>query len=138
MMPADRYIEAAALVAGCSAWLFSRILRSPNVAAVLASPPSWVDRAELNATVSAVHRAGRTFEAAATAPEREDATMVGAVVPDCPSAWTVARAAEFLRLSPRRVQELAAAELGGTRIGRVWLLDEVAVREYEHLRRGVT
>jgi hypothetical protein len=53
--PPDRYIEGA-LVHGSSAWLLGRILASPGVATVLRNPPGWVDRAELAATVAAIHQ----------------------------------------------------------------------------------
>ncbi|MGH4008287.1 MAG: helix-turn-helix domain-containing protein [Pseudonocardiaceae bacterium] len=46
------------------------------------------------------------------------------------------RAAAVLQLSRRRTQELAAGGLlGGQRVGRQWILDEVAVREFARQRR---
>lgn len=131
LIPPERYIDSGALVRGSSAWLISRILNSPAVAKVVTSPPRLVDRAELAATVAAIHQASRAFETSVTALERGNETTAGAVAPQ--SEWTTKQAADHLRMSQRRVQELAA-ELGGRKIGRQWLLDEVAVRR-EHQRR---
>lgn len=134
LSPPDRYVEGA-LVHGSSAWLLSRILASPGVATVVSNPPGWVDRAELAATIAAIHTAASRFDTASSAAhEREDAALLGAVTPQLDPAWTVRRAADYLGLSDRRVQELAA-ELGGRRVGRAWILDEVAVREYERRRQ---
>lgn len=130
--PGDRYVEGA-LVRGSSAWLLSRILASPGVAAVVNNSPQWVDRAELAATIAAIHTAARRFDTTTAALEREDAAPLGAVMPQSAPGWTVRRAAAYLGLSHRRVQEIAA-ELGGRRVGRAWILDEAAVREYERRR----
>lgn len=136
MTAADRFIESAAVVSGGSAWLLSRILLSANVAKVIANPPSWLDRADLAATVAAIHRAASAQARRLELAQRETATVLDATAPDCPSSWTVQRAADYLRLSPRRVQEIALVELGGRRVGRSWQLDETAVRAYERQRRG--
>lgn len=133
-LPSQRYIEAGAVVTGGPALLLSRILRSPNVATVLRNPPGWVDRGALAATVEAIHRAARRFESASAALEREDATVVGAVMPESDAGWTTRRAADYLGLSPRRVQE-RAAEFGGRKVGRQWIFDELAVRQYERRRQ---
>jgi hypothetical protein len=129
----DRYIEGA-LVHGSSAWLLSRILASPGVAAVVKNLPQWVDRVELAATIAAIHKAAQRFDTASSAAhEREDAALLGAVMPESGPDWTVRRAADFLGLSERRTQELAA-QLGGRKIGRQWIFDDLAVR-HEHERR---
>lgn len=134
-MTTGRYVEHAAIVSGGAAWLLSRILRSPAVAKLTGNPPAWLDRSEISATVNAIHHAAKAFEVASTAHERENATVVGAVdaQSDPTPEWTVSRAADHLRLSPRRVQELAP-ELGGRRVGRQWILNELAVREYRRWR----
>jgi hypothetical protein len=130
----ERYIEGA-LVRGSSAWLLSRIVASPGVTTVLNNPPGWVDRTELAATIAAIHKAARGFDTASAAPERDTATALGAVMPESDLlGWTVRRAADFLGLSDRRVQEMAP-ELGGRRVGRQWLLDEVAVHHEGERRR---
>jgi hypothetical protein len=117
------YVAHAAIVSGAPAWLLSRIMRSPNVKKVLSTPPLWVDRAEVAAAVDAIHRAAKAFETASGALERDDGT--------------VRRAADYLGLSERRVQE-RAIELGGRKVGRQWILDEVAVRqEYQRRRQRV-
>ena len=121
------------MVAGGLAWLLSRVLRSPDVATVVACPPPWLDRADVVATLAAIHLAASALEAGLTARERETAIEAGAVAAHSDPDWTVGRAADYLRLSPRRVQELAC-ELGGRKVGRQWLLDEVAVRVYERAR----
>jgi hypothetical protein len=126
--------QSTAMVSGSPAVLLDRLLRSPNVAKVLSCPPSWVDFGDLATTVAAIHLAGRAWAEQAA---REDATVLNAVVPDCPSVWTVQRAAEYLQLSQRRTQEIARAQLGGRKSGRAWVLDEVAVRVFERERRGV-
>jgi hypothetical protein len=132
-----RFIELpAAVVTGGPAWLLSRILRSPSVATVISLPPIWVNQAELTATITAIHRAAKAFDTMATAPERETATLTCAVTLESNSEWTVRKAADYLGLSQRRVQELAS-QLGGRRVGRQWILEEVAVREFARRRRGV-
>lgn len=135
-MTTSRYVEHAAVVSGAPAWLLSRILRSPNVATVVNNAPRWIDHAELNATVEAIHGAAKAFQMASAARERENATVPGAVTAESDDpGWTVRRAAAYLGLSPRRVQELAP-ELGGRRVGRrQWVLDSAAVR-HEHQRRN--
>jgi hypothetical protein len=134
----DRYIEGA-LVSDSPALLFSRILRSPNVATVLRNPPIWVDHAALASTVEAIHTAARRFDAASAALKREDAAVLGAVMPqsDRDGEWTVRRAADFLGLAQRTVQE-RAAELGGRKVGRQWLLQETAVRQEHEKRKRTT
>lgn len=135
--PGDRYVEGA-LVRGSSAWLLSRILASPGVAAVVNNSPQWVDRAELAATIAAIHTAAQRFDTASAALEREDAAPLGAVMPqsDRDREWTVRRAADFLGLSTRRVQE-RAVELGGRKVGRQWIFDAAAVHHEHEKRRQV-
>lgn len=130
----SRFVEQpAALVSGGPAWLLSRILPSREVVKVLSRPPPWLDRADVAATVAAIHRVAKELNPPPTALERDTATLVGAVTPESP--WTVRRAVDHLQLSVRRVQELAL-DLGGRRVGRHWLLDEVAVREFARQREG--
>lgn len=129
----DRFIASAALVVGGPAWLLNRILRSPDVARVLDHPPSWIDRAELAATVTAINQAARVFEAAPSAFERGNRPTPGAATAE--SEWTTREAANHLCLSQRRVQEIAA-ELGGTQRERRWRIPEVAVREYGRMKAG--
>ena len=131
---ADRFLEHAAVVAGDTAWLLSRILVSPDVAKVVANPPRWCDRAELAATVAAIHRAARASRELA---QREDADQTDAEAPESGTGWSVKHSAGYLGLSVRRVQELAPTELGGRLVGGVWVLDEQAVRECGRRRRGV-
>jgi hypothetical protein len=126
----------AAVVSGGPAWLLSKILRSTSVAKVISHPPVWLDHAELTATVAAIHQAAKAFAMTATAPERETAALTCAVTLESNPEWTVRKAADYLQLSRRRVQELAS-QLGGRRIGRQWILDEVAVREFARKRREV-
>jgi excisionase family DNA binding protein len=117
-----------ALVSGPSAWILSRILRSPDVRRILANPPAWIERGDLADTVMAIDQAGKAFEVALSALERGNEAPLSAVMPQ--SEFTTRQAAERLGLSQRRVQELAAL-LGGRRVGRQWRLPEAAVREYE-------
>jgi hypothetical protein len=130
-LPPQRYIEAGAVVTGGPAWLVSRVLRSPNVARLLDQPPAWIERDDLTATVTAIHLAGRAFEVSLTAPKRGNETTASAVMPE--SGWTTKRAADYLGLSPRRLQE-RATEFGGRKVGRQWIFDEMALR-HEHARR---
>ncbi|MFZ0118107.1 MAG: hypothetical protein WAL99_01380 [Pseudonocardiaceae bacterium] len=125
--------EPCAIVTGAPAWLISRLLRSPDVATVLNNPPSWIDRAEVTATVTAIHLAGRAFVAPPSALERGNQPTSSAVAAE--SELTTRETAERLCLSQRRVQEIAA-ELGGTQVDRRWRIPEVAVREYERTRTG--
>lgn len=131
------FIESAAVLSGPAALVVSRVLSSPNVVKVLSGLPPWLApyRSEISAAVQAIHRAAKAFETAATAPGRDTATVVGAVTLDSNSEWTVRKAADYLGLSRRRVQELAG-QLGGRRVGRLWILDEVTVRELARQRRG--
>jgi excisionase family DNA binding protein len=117
-----------ALVSGSTAWLLSRILRSPAVKRLLAHPPAWIERGDLADTINAVDQAGKAFEVALSALERGNEAPLSAMVPQ--SEFTTRQAAERLGLSQRRVQELATL-LGGRRVGRQWRLPEAAVREYE-------
>jgi excisionase family DNA binding protein len=117
-----------ALVAGSSAWLLARILRSPDVRRVLTHPPVWVERGDLTDTINAIDQAAKAFETALTALERGKTATLSAGTAQ--SELTTREAANHLGMSQRRVQELAAA-LGGRRVGREWRLPEVAVREYE-------
>ena len=134
----DPFVESAALLSGPAALVVSRVLRSPHVVTVLANLSGWLHpyRSEITAAVQAVHRAAHAWESTPLAVEREDAIEAGAV--DAESPWTTERAAALLQLSRRRTQELAAGGLlGGHRVGRQWILDEAAVREYQRNRRGV-
>ena len=63
LRPRERFIESAAIVAGPSVWLLSRIPRSPNVVEVVNNAPVWLDRGDVSATVAAIYRVCRTFEA---------------------------------------------------------------------------
>lgn len=115
----------AAVVSGPPAVLLSLLLRSPNVRTVVEGLPPWLRpyRAEIARVVEELHRV-----AASTALEREDAEPVSATAADS-GTCTVSEAADRLRLSVRRTQELAAAGLlGGRRVGRTWQLDSAAVR----------
>lgn len=133
------FVESAALLSGPAALVVSRVLHSPNVVTVLADLPRWLQRyrSEIHAAVEAVHRAARAYESGVAALEREDVVVSGAVRAHSDQHWTTRQAADHLRLSRRRVQELASAELGGRKVGRQWLFDEVVVREYQRHRRGV-
>lgn len=133
MTTAPQFIGVpTAMVSGASAWLIARILRSPNVIKVRTNPPSGLDRADIAATVRAIHEAGRAWENSLALQQRDNAVALSAVVPHC---WTTQQTAMYLRLSLRRVQELAP-ELGGRRNGRQWLIPAAAVRAYEQQRAG--
>ena len=126
------YVEHGAIVSAGAAWLISRILTSPSVNKVVTHPPGWLNRAQIEETVEAIHQAGREFEASSAALERGNETLLSAVM--ARSELTTREAADYLGLSPRRVQEIAA-ELGGTRAGRQWRIPAVAVREYGERQR---
>lgn len=119
----------SALISGGTAAFLSRLLRSPNIRRVLDRPPAWVNRADVAVTVDAIHEAGRAWETSITLQQRDNAVALGAAV----QCWTTKRAAEHLRMSQRRVQELAS-ELGGKRIGREWRIPATMVREYAKRR----
>jgi excisionase family DNA binding protein len=124
------YVEGA-LVTGHAAHVMDRILRSPNVAAVLTNLPQPL-RSEVLATASAISRAARAWERLPLSPERSDETPLGEI-----EALSVARSellttkqvAEQLGVSSRRVQQLAAGGLGSF-VGRQWLFDQDVVRAY--------
>ena len=123
-----------ALVSGSSAWILGRILRSPDVRRVLAHPPAWIEHGDLADTVMAIDQAARAFEVSLTASERGNEAPLGAVMPESDPAWTVRRAADFLGLSERRTQELAA-QLGGHKIGRQWIFAGPALHHERERRR---
>lgn len=128
----------AAVVSGPSAALLALLLRSPNVATVVRTLPAWArpHRAEIEAAVAAIDRAGRAWSSGAVSFERNDETGSSEIGPDSPRRVTTGMAAQLLGLSPRRTQQLAAAGLlGGTRVGRLWLLDKDAVRLMAEGRR---
>jgi hypothetical protein len=127
----DKFIgQGSAVIGGPAAWLLARILASPDVARVLACPPSWIERGQVIDMVTAVDLAGRAFETLLTARERGEKTHLGAAVAQSAADWTTRETAEYLRISVRRTQELAA-DLGGRRIGRQWLIPAAGVRAYE-------
>jgi hypothetical protein len=124
----DKFItEPTALVSGSTAWLLSKVLHSPTVIKVLVNAPASVNRADLNATVAAIDAAGRAWETGLCLQKRDNAITPSAVVQHC---LTTEQASDYLKLSVRRVQELAPS-LDGKRIGRRWMLPAAAVREYE-------
>jgi hypothetical protein len=127
----SRFIsEPSAVISGPAAWLLARLLRSPDVARVLACPPSWIERGQVIDMVTTVDLAARAFEASITAPKRGESTSLGAVVAHSAADWTTKETAEFLTISVRRAQELAP-DLGGRRAGRQWRIPATAVRAYE-------
>jgi hypothetical protein len=126
--------EGSAVISGAPAWLLDRIMRSPDVATVLSNPPRWIDRDHLAATLDALHLAAKAFDVDSTALERGKPTTLGATVAQSAGNWTTAQAATYLRISVRRAQELAATDLGGTRIGRRWAIPAVAVRQLAEQR----
>jgi hypothetical protein len=130
----DRLItEPTAKVSGGAAWLISRVLASENVAKVLARPPAGVDTADVEATIAAINAAGRAWETGVTLRQRDNATALSATMAHSAANWTTAEAADYLKISRRRAQEIAA-DLGGTRIGRHWVIPAVAVRRLAEQR----
>jgi excisionase family DNA binding protein len=126
------YVEHGAIVSGGPTWMISRILASPSVRDLLDNPPAWIERGHLAATVDAIHQAARAFEAESAARERGKPATVSAVAAQ--SEWTTREAADYLGLSQRRVQEIAA-DLGGTQAGRRWRIPATAAREYQRRRK---
>jgi hypothetical protein len=123
----ERFLtQPTAQVYGGSAWLLSRILRSPAVIKVLDNPPAGMDRSDIAATALAIHAAGRAWESDLTLQRRDTAIPLSATVPHC---LTTEQAGSYLRLSVRRIQELAPS-LGGKRIGRRWSIPAAAVQQY--------
>jgi Helix-turn-helix domain len=130
----DRLItEPTAQISGGAAWLISRVLASENLAKVLSRPPAGVDRADVAAAIAAINAAGRAWETDLTLRQRDNATALSATVPQSATTWTTAEAADYLKISRRRAQEIAA-NLGGTRIGRHWVIPVVAVRRLAEQR----
>jgi excisionase family DNA binding protein len=126
--PVDRLIsEPAAMVSGSAAWLLSRLLRSPSVVKVLTNAP---DRADIAATVDAIHAAGRAHANRPEQERRDNATAPGAVAAQSAADWSTGQAADYLQISRRRAQELAS-ELDGEKIGRAWRIPASAVRAYQ-------
>jgi excisionase family DNA binding protein len=130
----DKLISApSAVISGGAAWLINRVLSSPDVTRVLESPPSWIERGDIADALTAIDQAAKAFAASQPAPRRGKTATLGAAVADSAGNWTTAEAAEYLRISVRRTQELAP-ELGGVRIGRQWLIPAVAARLYAERR----
>ena len=67
-----RFIESAAVVAGPEAFLLSRVLKAPLVAAFMAKA-RWCHGADVETTVAAIHEAARAWEASLVLAERENA-----------------------------------------------------------------
>ncbi len=132
---------SGALVTGATAHVLDRLLRSPNVRQLLDNLPSWL-RAEVDATARAIGRAAADYEALPVSPERSGEAPFGEIAARSAGIGTAGwldagQAANLLGVSARRVQQLAAGGMG-RRVGRVWRLDETAVREYGQRQRRRT
>ena len=127
---------AGALVTGASAHVLDRLLCSPDVRRVVECLPPWL-RAEVEATATAIGRAALEYVALPVSLDRDAETQDGEIaalsertgVGPLDGWLTAEQAANLLGLSARRVQQLAAGGLG-RKVGRVWWLDETAVRAY--------
>jgi hypothetical protein len=129
---------SGALVSGASAHVIDRVLRSPNVQQVLDNLPEWL-RVEVEATVKAIRRAAADYEALPISLRRSAEAPVGEIAARSQhigsDGWLdVEQAATLLDVTPRRVQQLAAGGMG-RRVGRIWRLDETAVRAYGQRRQ---
>ncbi|WP_103381943.1 helix-turn-helix domain-containing protein [Pseudonocardia dioxanivorans] len=126
--------EPAALVSGPLALLLHELAAAPAVRPYVRVLPVWARpyRSEIEAGLQAVAQAAQAWSS--TAPERDNAEPSSAGEPE--SECSVAQAGALLGLGARRVQELAAAgELGGRRVGRIWLLNRVVVEQVAAARR---
>lgn len=134
-MTGSRFIEHGALISGSGAFLLSRLLRSPQVVAYMRSA-GWLGGDDFDLALAAIHTAGRAWEATINLPRRDNARVSVHSLSN-PATMSIEDAAGLLGLSVRRIQELAqSGSLEGQRIGRRWILDEVAVRrEYERRQR---
>ncbi len=125
------FVDAAAVVSGFPAVLVGVGLRD------LARKGFYdgvepTARAELLALISAIERAGRTWQARADAAAGNPETSRPEIGAD--SAMTAEQAAGVLNLSARRVRQLAPV-LGGSRAGGRWVFDRTAVlAEWERRR----
>ena len=131
---------SGALVSGAPAHVLDRVLRSPDVQRLVDNLPAWL-RAEVEATARAIRRAAVEYEALPVSLQRSDETSFGEIAGRSTRmgesvGWVcVEQAANLLGVTPRRVQQLAAGGMG-RRVGRVWQLDETAVREYGRRKVG--
>jgi excisionase family DNA binding protein len=120
--------EPSAVVGGSAAFLLSRLLRAAPVIAYMCRA-GWVGGDDFDATLAAIHAAGRGWESTIKLPQRENAR--GREL-SRPGYATIEEAAETLHLSRRRTQELAqAGSITGRRVGRRWQLDQRSIMIYQ-------
>ncbi|MFI0482228.1 helix-turn-helix domain-containing protein [Actinomadura sp. 9N215] len=132
----SRYVEGA-LIHGVSAHVLDRVLRWPVVAGALDDLPVWM-RPEVEAARRAIRWAAAEYEAlplVAAADGIAAAQEAETVPPSRHGEITTGEAAGLLRLSERRVRQLAAQGMG-RRAGGRWLLDRSAVLAYADRRRS--
>jgi excisionase family DNA binding protein len=125
----SRFVEHGALISGSGAYLLSRLLRSPQVAAYIRGA-GWIGGDDFAAAVHAINAASDAWQAGLELQQRQNARRYE--LPDsCCAMMTVEEAAECLNLSIRRVQKLAQeGSLTGRRVGRRWELDSGSVQAY--------
>lgn len=123
-----RRVEDAALVSGFAAEVLDRMLAAylPKVLPAL----SGEQRAEVEATHAAVGWAAGRWQARPVSASGSAETRVTEIVAvSGHDEISTAEAARMLRLSERRVRQLAAGGMG-RRVGRTWLLDRDQVELY--------
>jgi hypothetical protein len=121
----------AAVITGSAAFLLSKLLRAPPVAAYI-HQALWLHGDDFDAMLAAVHAAGRGWESTVHLAQRDN---VRAYVrsPANPGTMGTKDAAAILGLSIRRTQELTKlGSLTGHRVGRRWELDPGSVRAHRH------
>jgi excisionase family DNA binding protein len=130
-MTSSRFVEHGALISGPGAYLLSRLLRSPPVAAYMRSA-GWVGGDDFNAALAAIHAAGRVWEDTIKLPQRDNARANVRSLSNL-ATMSIEGAAGLLGLSVRRTQELAQqGSLTGRRVGRRWELATSSVHAYQH------
>lgn len=122
------YVEGAVIVSGRVASTYSRILSSPKVAQVL----DQIGDPEEIATRAALRKAAKRFSHVRAVERKSEAWDEG-VDPSLALIGT-AEAAHLLRMSRRRVQQLAAGGLGQKVAGQ-WRLGLDVVTDLAERRR---
>lgn len=130
--------EPAALIGGPGAYLLSKLLKEPPVAAFIRDA-RWLHGPDFDLAVAAVHAAGRAWQATVDLPRRGNAVRFERSAADCTTMnpMSTKQAAEHLDLGIRQVQELAkSGRITGRRVAGRWQLDPSAVRAYHQQKRA--
>ncbi len=125
--------EPAALVSGPSAYLLSKLLREPPVAAHIRRA-RWLHGDDFMSAIRAINAASDAWQATAALPQRHNDRRYERPEQHCGTLTvTVEQASEQLDLGKRQVQRLAlSGRITGRRVGGRWQLDPASVVAHQH------